>query len=116
VRGNPFLMYWAKNYGGTEPELAMEPAIAALGTPYRFQHPFWGQHAIADFVLLKHKVILEVDGKEHRTLKGKREDAARTALLNKRGWTVVRCTNEEALEDPYEVVERLIKPLLKDSK
>ena len=42
MAGNDFfLMRWAKLYSKpTEAETALEPAIASLGTPYRFQHPF----------------------------------------------------------------------------
>ncbi len=108
-----FLLRWAKLYSHQTPaEQAMEPAIAALGRPYRTQHPLWGQRVFPDFALIKDKIILEVDDASHRTTKKKREDAERTKLLNRHGWIVVRCTNEEALEDPHEVVDRLIKPLL----
>lgn len=109
-----FLLRWAKLYSNpTPPEASLEPAIAALGLPYRFQHPLWGLRVFPDFVLSKQKIVIEVDGPEHRRTAQRKKDAERTKLLERHGWTVVRCTNEEALEDPKGVVERLIKPLLK---
>ena len=53
-------------------------------------------------------VILEIDGAEHRTVQGRIKAAQRTAYLEKNGWEVVRCTNEEALYQPEETVERLL--------
>jgi very-short-patch-repair endonuclease len=49
-----------------------------------------------------------VDGPEHRTAAGRRKDAERTKKLNAAGWTVVRCTNDEALADPWGTVDRLM--------
>lgn len=104
-----FLMRWAKLYSNpTEAEYALEPAVAALGVPYRFQHPLWGLKVFPDFVLPRHKVVIEVDDPSHERKKKQREDAERTARLNKHGWIVVRCTNDEALNDPYGTIERLI--------
>lgn len=111
---NPMMTYWAKLYSNPTPaESAIEPAIAALGIPYRFQHPFFGHHIIADFILPTIKVILEVDDPSHNTTKKRKADAEKTAKLAARGWTTVRCTNEEAMLDPYAIVEARIAPLLK---
>lgn len=107
---NTFLSRWAKLYSQQTPaEAALEPAIAKLGVRYRFQHPLWGLRLFPDFVLLDHKLVLEVDDASHRTTKKRREDAERTRRLNAAGWTVVRCWNEDALEDPYGTVARMIK-------
>lgn len=109
---NTFLSRWAKLYSNPTPaEAALEPAIAKLGVRYRFQHPLWGLRVFPDFVLLDYKVIIEVDDPSHRTSKKRREDAERTARLAKAGWRVVRCTNDEALEDPHGTVRSLIEPL-----
>lgn len=107
---NTFLARWAKLYSNPTPaEAALEPAIAKLGMRYRFQHPLWGLRVFPDFVLLDHKVIIEVDDPSHRTSKKRREDAERTARLQKAGWRVWRCTNDEAIEDPHGTIERMLK-------
>lgn len=105
---SPFLLRnWAKLYSQqTEAEAALEPALASLGVPYRFQHPVWAAGLFPDFVLLHQRVVIEVDDKSHRSKK--KADAERTAKLKKLGWKVVRCTNEEAKQAPYDTVDRMM--------
>lgn len=108
-----FLLRWAKLYSNpTKAEAALEPAIAALGIRYRFQHPLWGLRVFPDFVLLDAKIVVEVDDPSHNRTANRKKDAERTKNLNRHGWRVVRCTNDEALQDPFGVVERIVKPLL----
>lgn len=100
---------WAQLYTGqTKAEEAIEPAIAALGRPYRFQHPFFGNHYFVDFALTEDKIIIEVDGRSHNSKEAKKDDAERTKVLEKQGWTVVRCKNEDAIRDPSGTVARLM--------
>ena len=108
--------YHATLYAGTDAERAIEPAVASLGVPYRFQHPYylWGQvKFFPDFWLPTIGVILEVDDDSHYTdPEKKKADGIRTSALEKLGNVVVRCTNAEALRDPFGTVERLIRPHL----
>lgn len=107
---NLFLMRWSKLYANpTEAEEALEPAIASLGVRYRFQHPMFGLRLFPDFTLHDYRLIIEVDDKSHRTKKKREADGERTERLNHAGWTVVRCSNEEAVEDPYGTVDRLME-------
>lgn len=92
----------------TPAELALESAIAALGIPYRAQMLFPGLGHIADFALLDSKVIIEVDGKSHDKPIQLAKDYIHTIALAKRGWKVVRCTNEEVLRSPKATLDRLI--------
>ena len=101
------LARWAKLYNGTEPELALEPYVAALGIPYRFQHPVWSCGLFPDYAWPTVKLVLEIDGDEHHKPAGLKKDALRTAKLAKHGWTVIRCTNEEALTEPRLVITRV---------
>ena len=112
------LKYWAWGYNNpTESELALEPAVAKLGKRYRFQHPFFKFHHLADFVLLDDKIVIEVDGASHNTPEQKIKDLKHTAELEALGYKVVRCKNEEAKSRPTETVAKLmasvpqIKPL-----
>jgi len=113
ARGNTFLSRWSRLYSRpTAPELAMEPAVAALGVPYRFQHPIFARGVIPDFALFPDGypvpgVIFEVDGDSHRSPAARRKDAERTAKLEADGWTVVRCENDEAVSDPRATVARM---------
>lgn len=103
-----FLKKWAGLYNGTPAEHALEPAIASLGVPYRFQHPVWALGLFPDFVLLKERLVIEVDDASHRTAAKRKADQARTQKLAGAGWKVVRCTNEEAINAPYATVNRLM--------
>lgn len=106
---NLMLTRWSKLYSQQTPaEAALEPALASLGQPYRFQHPVWSAGVFPDFVLLEQRVVIEVDDPSHRTRSKKTADAVRTAKLERLGWRVVRCTNDEALSDPYATVDRLM--------
>lgn len=107
--GQGFLDNWAKLYATpTKSELAIEPAIAALGIPYRAQHPVFACHAIADFALLGPRILIEVDGRSHNGPAAKAKDRERTARLERQGWVVVRCTNEQAEAEPAATVQRLL--------
>lgn len=111
---NPQHGKWAQLYTCTLPELSLEAAIATLGVPYRVQFPCHlylpKVDAFPDFLLPTLGLVIEVDGPEHYTPAGLREDEDRTDLFEKKhGWTVVRCKNKEAEEDPAEVLDRLLK-------
>lgn len=98
--------YWARLLlNPTESEVALEPAVAALGEPYRFQWPFFGLKHIADFLLVNRKLIIEVDGASHDTPKQKYKDITHTLSLKKLGYEVIRVTNEQAKRDPEGTVK-----------
>ena len=106
------LARWAKLYSQqTEAEKALEPAVASLGIPYRFQHPVWALGFFPDFVLLGDRVVREVDDPSHNTKRKRAADEARTAKLQRAGWRVARCTNAEALANPYGAVDRMLADL-----
>lgn len=109
MKFNPHLARWAKLYMQQTPaEAALEPALASLGIPYRFQHPLWALGLFPDFVLLADRIVLEVDDRSHATKAKRAADEVRTQKLKGAGWTVVRCTNAEALDDPYRAVDRMM--------
>lgn len=103
-------MRWGKLYEGTPAEKSLEDAVAALGIPYRTQFPGYkfGCRFYPDFYLPTIKLIIEVDDKSHE--KKMLEDEERTRTMHAVwGVRVVRCTNAEALTEPYEAVERMLK-------
>lgn len=52
--------------------------------------------------------MIEVDDASHARPAKKRADAERTKKIEGARWRVVRCTNDEALADPYGTVDRLM--------
>ena len=106
---NLLLTRWSKLYTQQTPaEASIEPAIAALGRRYRFQHPLWALGVFPDFVLLDDRLVIEVDDPSHNTKKKREADMLRTEKLVRAGWRVVRCTNAEALGSPHATVNRMM--------
>ncbi len=102
--------YWYRLLNNmTEPELALEPAIAALGERYRAQHLFAGLRHIADFALLDRKLIIEVDGDSHTVPVQMEKDLKHTMALQALGWTVFRCSNDAAKAAPAETVQAALR-------
>jgi len=64
---------------------------------------------IADFVCIKKRLIIEVDGKIH--LNKKKEDLFRTSTLGIDGWKVIRFKNEDIVKDVVKVVCAIKKEL-----
>jgi len=62
-----------------------------LGVKFRRQHPL-GNY-IADFACLEPKLIVELDGSQHRTQQG--YDAKREAFLREHGFEVLRFASNE---------------------
>ena len=106
---NPLYQYMARMIlHQTKAEAAIEPQLAKLGIPYRFQWIPAKTKFIVDYAWLAPKVILEVDGKDHLELEKLLKDKARDATLVKLGWTVFRITNEEALSNPSRAFAKLV--------
>ncbi len=75
------------------------------GWKFRRQHPVAGY--IPDFVCLDAKLIIEVDGAYHDAAEQKVFDALRTEWLGEHGYTMIRFTNEEVLEQMDTVKTRI---------
>ncbi len=77
----------------------------------RYGFKFRRQHVIgifiADFVCLKYRLVIEVDGGYHSQGDQQRSDDLRTNALNDAGFKVVRFTNEQVEADPKAVAERI---------
>ena len=73
-----------------------------LKVRFRRQHPI-GNY-IADFVCLKARLIIEVDGEYHFRGDMPENDQERTGILNSMGYVVMRFLNEEIISDAERVV------------
>ena len=76
-----------------------------LGEHFRRQHPVAGY--IPDFVCLKKRLIIEIDGGYHFEGEQPEKDEERTAWLESEGFEVLRFTNEEVLFDIDAVLETI---------
>lgn len=79
------------------------------GFKFRRQHII-GQY-IADFVCLKKRLIIEIDGKIHQLPENKEADNIRTEWLEKIGFKVIRFTNEEVLANTDETLDIILQEL-----
>jgi 5-methyltetrahydrofolate--homocysteine methyltransferase len=81
------------------------------GFKFRKQHII-GSY-IADFVCLKKKLVVEVDGLIHQLPENKKSDQERTAWLKEHEFRVIRFTNEEVLNDLENVLNKILRALKK---
>jgi len=64
------------------------------GCKFRRQHPI-GPY-IVDFVCLRHRLVVEVDGGQHADAR-MHADECRTKWLQEQGWRVIRVWNDDIL-------------------
>ena len=96
----------AMRHAPTSAEEALWKVLRARkldGLRFRRQHPI-GQF-IVDFYCAEANLAVEVDGAVHSGQHD--QDEARDRDLNARGVTVLRITNDEALNDPDHVLRRI---------
>jgi 5-methyltetrahydrofolate--homocysteine methyltransferase len=79
-------------------------------------HKFRRQHIlgeyIVDFVCLKQRLVIEIDGSIHNSIEQIEHDNYRTKWLNDKGFKVVRFSNSEILSEMDIVLEKLSTLLL----
>ena len=97
----------------TDAEVAMWSILNArqLGTKFRRQHVI--ADFIVDFVSIKHKLVIEVDGGYHDLEEQQKLDQLRTEILNQLGYKELRFRNEEVITSPEKVKERIIEEMAK---
>ena len=81
-----------------------------LGVHFRRQHVI-GTY-IVDFVSLKNKLVIEVDGDYHLTPEQQLLDGERTEYLQRKGFRVIRFSNQQVLADTESVMSQIIKSLI----
>ena len=83
-----------------------------LGVHFRRQHVI-GMYVV-DFVSLKNRLVIEVDGVYHMAPEQQREDALRTEFLQRKGFRVIRFRNEQVLSNIESVMSVIIKSLINE--
>ena len=76
-----------------------------LGTVFKRQHVI--DNYIADFISIRQKLIIEVDGGYHNLPNQIISDEERTEMLNHWGYRIIRFTNEEVLFNIDMVIEKI---------
>ena len=76
------------------------------GYKFRRQRPI-GPY-IVDFVSIRHRLVIEVDGSQHAD---SQTDERRTAWLKQHGWRVIRVWNHDVSGNPGRVAEHVLNVL-----
>ena len=74
---------------------------------YKFRRQHLIDDFIVDFVCLNSKLIIEVDGGYHMDIEQQNRDIARTVVLDRLGYKVIRFRNEEVLNDINSVIAKI---------
>ncbi|MEO5569310.1 MAG: DUF559 domain-containing protein, partial [Bacteroidia bacterium] len=98
-----------KRKNPTEAEEVLWTYLRKEQTGYKIRRQHVIDIYIADFVCLEKKVVIEVDGKYHDEQID--YDSARTEMLQVKGFSVIRFTNEEVINNPKEVQQQIKKYL-----
>ena len=68
---------------------------------------------IVDFLIAEKRIVIEIDGKQHGTLEGRKSDKKRDEDFRNLGITVLRYTNEDIEKRFNAVCEDILKFLPK---
>ncbi len=78
---------------------------------YKFRRQHVILQFIADFVCLKKKLIIELDGNIHSVPENKINDELRTDILEENGYTVIRFENHEVINETEKVLNKIVETL-----
>ena len=98
-----------KNMNDAERKLWSRLRSKQLGIKFRRQVPY-GPYII-DFMSLELKLIIEVDGIQHNTEEGIQKDKKRDIFFNKEGFTVLRFSNSEVIDNIDGVIDMIWEKL-----
>jgi very-short-patch-repair endonuclease len=80
------------------------------GWKFRRQHPI--DRFIADFVCLKAKLVVEVDGATHNNPAAHDRDVERTRIIESAGFQVIRVDNADIRENLDGVLESILAAMM----
>lgn len=96
--------YYNRNHP-TEAESLMWEILSGKGLGVRFRRQHIIDEYIVDFVCLKKKLVVEIDGGYHFTEEQAHLDEIRTEKLISLGFKVIRFTNEEVIAETENVLK-----------
>lgn len=85
-----------------------------IGVHFRRQVPF-GPY-ILDFLAVKAKLVVGLDGGQHFIRKNQNYDVSRDAYIRKQGFTVLRFSDREFLTNPQGVMQTIYDELYRKDK
>ena len=80
-----------------------------VGYKFRQQVPI--DNFIADFACLSHRLVVEVDGATHASGTGTVRDLHRDQYLREQDFRVLRFWNDDVMQHPDRVIERIVVEL-----
>ena len=89
--------------------------LRSYGVRFRRQQPI--DNYIADFFCYRAKLVIEVDGTQHYTEKGKQDDALRTEKLEGYDLKVIRITNRQIdanFNDVCRYIDQTVRQLIEE--
>lgn len=92
------------------PEAVAEYAINTA--PVREHYEVIAKAYKVDLAFLREKVAVEVDGSSHKVLVRQEQDRRKCTILASLGWSVLRFTNREVLDNPQAVVEKIRQSMI----
>ena len=95
----------------TEAEQAMWNMLRRKQVGALFRRQYIIDQYIVDFVCLREKLIIEIDGAYHFTEEQQKEDFVREQRLSALGFRILRFRNEEVFFAPNQVVEKIKETL-----
>lgn len=90
----------------TPAEAAFANALNARAIDFRREQPLPGGF-FADFYFREPLLVVEVDGPSHLEMETRERDERKDAACVKRGYVVMRVSNDEVLRDAASVAERI---------
>ena len=78
---------------------------------YKFRRQHIILQFIADFVCLRKKLIIELDGSIHDLPESKINDQQRTEILESKGYQIIRFKNDEVIHDTDNVLNKITEAL-----
>ena len=76
---------------------------------YKFKRQYIIDPYIIDFICIKHKLVIELDGSQH--MDAVDYDEARTQYLMKKGYQVLRFWNHDVLQNTDNVLQEILNTL-----
>jgi very-short-patch-repair endonuclease len=107
---NEFARDLRKNRTTAERELSSRlRELKHMGFKFRQQAPI--DRIIVDFVCFAHRLIIEVDGATHGTDEEQSRDGGRQEYLERRGFRVVRFSNDDVFSNLDGVMDTIVNEL-----
>ncbi|MCK1736346.1 endonuclease domain-containing protein [Bradyrhizobium sp. 138] len=76
------------------------------GAVFRRQVPIG--HYVADFICHAAKLVIELDGGQHFSDEGERADASRSAVIEAKGFKVLRFNNHDVMTNRSGILETIV--------